>query len=59
VRGGGMSMLWSPQIDVRHSGDVLIVSAEVPGVSRDAIQIEATEDGIAILGERRESHEVS
>jgi HSP20 family protein len=57
VRGGGMSMVWSPQIDVRHSGDTVIVSAEVPGVSRDAIQIEATEDGIAISGERRESHE--
>jgi HSP20 family protein len=60
--GGGrrdneLSALWSPQVDVRQSGDNLVVSAELPGVPRDAIQIEATADGIAISGERRESRE--
>lgn len=57
MRGDDMSTLWSPQIDVRQSGDNVIVSAEVPGVSRDAIQIEATDDGIAISGERHETRE--
>jgi HSP20 family protein len=52
-----LSSLWSPQVDVRRSGDNLIVSAELPGVAKDAIQIEATDDGIAISGERRESRE--
>jgi HSP20 family protein len=56
-RDNDMPSLWSPQVDVRQSGDNLIVSAELPGVGRDAIQIEATEDGIAISGERRESRE--
>jgi HSP20 family protein len=49
--------LWSPQVEVRQSGDNLIVSAELPGVAKDAIQIEATDEGIAISGERRESRE--
>jgi HSP20 family protein len=56
-RDNELPALWSPQVDVRQSGDNLIVSAELPGVARDAIQIEATDDGIAISGERRESRE--
>jgi HSP20 family protein len=49
--------LWSPRIDVRQAGDSLVVSAELPGITRNEVQIEATDDGIAISGERRETRE--
>jgi HSP20 family protein len=56
VRGSAPE-IWSPSIDVRQSGDALTITAELPGVPRDAIQIEASENGIAISGERRESRQ--
>jgi HSP20 family protein len=49
--------MWSPRIEVRERGNNVLISAELPGIQKDAIQIEATQDGIAISGERRESRE--
>jgi len=53
----GLAEVWSPRIDVRERGDNLVISVELPGVQREAIQIEATNEGIAISGELRESRE--
>jgi HSP20 family protein len=49
--------LWQPRIDMRQQGDNLLISAELPGIARDAVKLETTDDGIAISGERRESRE--
>ena len=49
--------IWSPRIDVRQQDNALTITAELPGVPRDAIQIEASEDGIAISGERQETRD--
>jgi HSP20 family protein len=49
--------LWQPRIDMRQQGENLLISAELPGVTRDAVKIETTDDGIAISGERRETRE--
>jgi HSP20 family protein len=57
TRSDDMSSLWSPQIDVRRKGDSIVIHAELAGIAKDAIQIEATEEGIAISGERRETRE--
>jgi HSP20 family protein len=54
---GGVPEIWSPRIDVRQQGNGLTITAELPGVPRDAIQIEASEDGIAISGERQETRD--
>jgi HSP20 family protein len=53
----GAPEIWSPKIDVRRQGNALLITAELPGVARDAIQIEASEEGIAISGERQETRE--
>jgi HSP20 family protein len=53
----GAAELWSPRIDMRQQGDNLLISAELPGIARDAVKIETTDDGLAISGERRESRE--
>jgi HSP20 family protein len=49
--------LWAPRIDVRQRDDALVIHAELPGVPRDAIRIETTDEGIALSGERRETRE--
>lgn len=53
----GSGEMWMPRIDLRQAGDTLVITADLPGISREAVQIEATEDGLAISGERRESRE--
>ncbi|HET9863791.1 MAG TPA: Hsp20/alpha crystallin family protein [Steroidobacteraceae bacterium] len=54
---GGAPEIWAPRVDVRQRGEDLTITAELPGVPRDAIQIEASEDGIAISGERQETRQ--
>jgi HSP20 family protein len=55
--GETLSQLWQPRIDMRRKGDQLLISADLPGIERDSVNIECTPDGIAISGERRESRE--
>jgi HSP20 family protein len=55
--GDDLSSLWSPNIDVRRRGDSVVVHAELAGVNKDDVRIEATEQGIAISGERNETRE--
>jgi len=55
--GNELSSLWTPSVDVRRRSDSLVVHAELPGVSKDSVRIEATDDGIAISGERNETRE--
>jgi HSP20 family protein len=43
---------WMPPVEVRQSGNNLIVSAELPGLTENDVQIEATEGGLIIRGER-------
>ena len=49
--------LWTPRIEVKHLGNAIGISAELPGIGRDAVTIEATNEGLAISGERRQSRE--
>jgi HSP20 family protein len=54
---GNATTLWSPRIDMRQEGDALVINADLPGISREQVQIEAADGGIAISGERREQRE--
>ncbi|HEV8443303.1 MAG TPA: Hsp20/alpha crystallin family protein, partial [Steroidobacteraceae bacterium] len=57
-RGGEeLSSLWTPNIDVRRRGDTVVIHAELAGISKDDVRIDATEQGIAISGERNETRE--
>jgi HSP20 family protein len=44
---------WSPAIDVIETQDSLIVQAEVPGVSKDEMSIELTNERLTLRGERK------
>ena len=49
--------LWSPRVDVEQRGDSIVVRADLPGVRKEDIQLEVTDEGLTISGERREEHE--
>ncbi len=45
---------WIPPIDVHETADDYIITAELPGLSRDDIQIQVDDGRVHISGERRE-----
>jgi HSP20 family protein len=48
---------WSPQVEVFQRGDQLVVRADLPGLAKDDVQVEVTENAVTIQGERRHDHE--
>jgi HSP20 family protein len=49
--------LWTPQIDVQHRNDAVVVCADLPGVRKEDVQIEVQDDALVISGKRREERE--
>jgi len=45
---------WSPQIDVKEKGGKIIVRADLPGMSKDDVQVEIRDGSLTIQGERRQ-----
>ena len=45
---------WKPPVDLQETADQYIVIAEVPGMSRDDLDIRVHEGRLTIAGERRE-----
>lgn len=45
-------IVWTPAVEVRQSGNNLVVSADLPGLSENDVKVEASEDGLLIQGER-------
>jgi len=49
--------LWSPRVEALQKGDRFTVRAELPGLKKDDVQVEMTDDALTIRGERRTEHE--
>lgn len=57
-RGGQeMESLWSPQIEVCEHDNQLIVCADLPGMKKDDIKVEFTDEALILQGERHHEHE--
>jgi HSP20 family protein len=57
---GGMEMahdMWTPRVDVLRKGDNIVVRADLPGLTKDDIAVDVTENRLTIRGERREESE--
>jgi HSP20 family protein len=52
---GGLNS-WRPAIEVSERNGNLVVYADLPGLSKEDVHVEATDDAIVIEGERREEH---
>ena len=44
---------WAPAIDVFQRASELVVRADIPGISKDDIEVEVNDDSVVIRGERR------
>jgi HSP20 family protein len=53
VWGGQQQQFWSPKVDVLVRDNNLVVRADIPGVNRNDIKVELTDDGLLIEGERK------
>jgi HSP20 family protein len=48
--------MWHPQIEMFERGDDLVIRADLPGMKKEDIKVECTQDAIVIQGERRHEH---
>jgi HSP20 family protein len=60
-RRSGLSSLraadWTPRIEAFQKDDRFIVRAELPGLKKEDVEVNVTEDAITIQGERRHEEE--
>jgi HSP20 family protein len=55
--GGGEVEMWTPSVEVFERDNNLVVRAELPGLDKDDVKVELTDDGLIIEGDRRREHE--
>ncbi|MEW6128856.1 MAG: Hsp20/alpha crystallin family protein [Acidobacteriota bacterium] len=48
---------WSPQIEVFEREGQFIVRADLPGLKKDDVKVDITDDALTIQGERKQEHE--
>src|SRR5262245_2312584 len=48
---------WRPDVEVFHRGSELVLRADLPGLKKEDIKIEVTEDHITLEGERKHEYE--
>lgn len=49
--------VWSPQVEVFERGGQLVVRADLPGLTKDDINVDITDDALTIRGERKSERE--
>src|SRR5213594_372948 len=48
---------FSPQVDIFERDGKLVLRADLPGMTKDDVKVEVTEDAVVIEGERKHEHE--
>lgn len=48
---------WSPALEVFRRDDRLVIRADLPGLTKDDVKVEVTDDTVTIRGERRQEQE--
>ena len=49
--------VWWPQVEAFERGGKFIVRADLPGLKKDDVKVEVTDEAITLSGERRQEHE--
>jgi HSP20 family protein len=55
--GAGEIRMWTPSVEVFERDNNLVVRAELPGLDKDDVKVELTDDGLVIEGERKREYE--
>jgi HSP20 family protein len=48
---------WAPEVEIFHRNNELVVRADLPGLTKDDVKVDVTDDGITIQGERKREYE--
>jgi HSP20 family protein len=59
-RGFGMlsgEETWTPEVEIFHRNSELVIRADLPGLTKDDVKVDVTEDQVTIEGERQRQHE--
>lgn len=48
---------WTPSVDVRETEDAYIVTAELPGLNKDDVEVRVEDNVLSLRGERRFENE--
>ena len=54
---GPVNTVWTPAVEMFTKNNELVVRADVPGLKKEDIAIELTEDALVLRGERKEEKE--
>jgi len=49
--------LWAPPLEVKHKNGDFVVTAELPGLTKEEIKVEVIENNLVIEGERKREKE--
>jgi HSP20 family protein len=47
-------LAWAPRVELLEREGQFVIRAELPGLSKDDVKVEVTDDGVTIQGERKE-----
>lgn len=53
----GEDRQWMPDVEVFHRDSELVIRADLPGLTKDDIKVDVTDDRITLQGERKREHE--
>jgi HSP20 family protein len=54
---GRTTDVWAPEVEIFQKNNELIIKADLPGLKRDEVTVEVTDDAVTIQGERRRETE--
>ena len=57
-REGMVAGTWAPAVDIYETPDSIVLQAELPGLSKDDIDIQVRDNVLTLKGERRSEKEV-
>jgi HSP20 family molecular chaperone IbpA len=52
---GGQAGKWMPPVEILQRGDQLVICVDLPGISRESVDVEIQRDRVIVEGERKEA----
>lgn len=49
--------IWSPDVEVFHRSNELVIRADLPGLNKDEVKVDVSDNAVTIDGERHRQHE--